>query len=154
MGDYTYYRLVVADADRLDAQLLARVVAAFIDEDFGVQDVARCGFARADGCMVFDIEERPVGQCRAAADAVYAVLAGGGVEVGFAVCEEPKYEWLGTLCRYFPGTGMHEVECGPGGDPLIELTTVRALAARHRQPEELVEAITAHLGADLPLLIH
>ena len=107
MGDYTYYSLIVADAGRHDAQLLARVVAAFMDD-----------------------------------------------EVGFAVCEEPKREWLGTLCRYLPGTGMHEVDCGPGVNPLIELTTLRALAARHRQPEELLEAITTHLGADLPLLIH
>ena len=154
MGDYTYYCMVVADAARLGAQLLARVAAAFMDDDFGVQDVARCGFARADRCMVFDIEERPVGQCRAAADAVREVLADSGVEVAFAVCEEPKYEWLGVLCRYVPGVGMHEVDCGPGGDPVIELPTVQALAARHHNPEELVAAINAHLGADLPLLIH
>jgi len=67
------------------------------------------------------IEERSVGECRDAADAVLHPLHDLDVDVPFAVIEDPRYEWLGTLCRYHPSSacttwpelrGIHGVVTG------------------------------------------
>lgn len=108
MGDRTYYRLALpADLDR---EAIRMAAIAFTDEPWTDDDVTRLlDHTRPDQTLWVDIEERSVGECRDAAEAVLTALTDEGQDVAFTVTEDPKYEWLGTLCRYQPGKGMHEV---------------------------------------------
>jgi len=108
MGDRTYYRLALP-AD-LDPEAIRMAATAFTDDPWTDEDVTRLlDHTRPDQTLWVDIEERSVGECRDAAEAVLTALTDEGQDVAFTVTEDPKYEWLGTLCRYQPGKGMHEV---------------------------------------------
>ena len=91
---------------------------AFTAAPWGDDDVARLlAASRPDRRLCIDILERSVGECRQAADAVLGALHRQGADVAFAVTEDPKYEWLGTMCRYQPSKGMHEVDYAFLNDP-------------------------------------
>ena len=108
MGDRTYYRLALPAT--LSREAIRSAAIAFTDGHWTDEDVTRLlDNARSDQTLWIDIEERYVGECREAAEAVLAALAEEGQDVAFTVTEDPKYEWLGTMCRYQPGRGMHEV---------------------------------------------
>ena len=105
MGDRTYYRLALPAT--LGRETIRMAAIAFTDGHWTDEDVTRLlDNARADQTLWIDIEERYVGECREAAEAVLAALAEEDQDVAFTVTEDPKYEWLGTMCRYQPDKGI------------------------------------------------
>ena len=69
MGDRTYYRLALP-AD-LDPEAIRMAATAFTDDPWTDEDVTRLlDHTRPDQTLWVDIEERSVGECRDAAEAV------------------------------------------------------------------------------------
>ena len=89
MGDRTYYRLALpADLDR---EAIRMAAIAFTDEPWTDDDVTRLlDHTRPDQTLWVDIEERSVGECREAAEAVLTALHEEGQEIAFTVSEDPK----------------------------------------------------------------
>lgn len=151
MADHTYYRLALpADLDR---EAIRMAASAFTDEPWTDDDVTRLlDNTRPDQPLWVDIEERSVGECREAAEAVLTALREEGQDVAFTVTEDPRYEWLGTLCRYQPGRrggiGMHEVACDANAQAVLTDSELRALTRATPDPTEALAKITAILGLD------
>ena len=103
---------------------------------------------RPDQTLWVDIEERSVGECRDAAEAVLTALTDEGQDVAFTVTEDPKYEWLGTLCRYQPGKGMHEVDCDANAQAVLTDGELATLISTLPDPAAILDQITATLGLD------
>src|SRR5690606_37765226 len=127
----------------LPADVLTEVLDAF---DPGALTVEATH--HPDGTVWFDCPERTVGQARQAAEAVLAVLRAHDLDVPFSVAEDPKFEWLGTLCRYHPDLGMHEADCDANGQAVLTDATYSALAATARTPDALLGGIREDLGLD------
>jgi hypothetical protein len=147
MGDRTYYRLALpADLDREAVRMAA---IAFTDGPWTDDDVTRLlDNSRPDQPLWVDIEERSVGACRDAAEAVLTALREEGQDVAFTVTEDPKYEWLGTLCRYQPGKGMHEVDCDANAQAVLTDGELTVLIRTLTDPAAILDRITARLGLD------
>ncbi len=148
MGDRTYYRLALpADLDR-EAIRMASI--AFTDDHWTDEDVTRLlDYARPNQVLWVDIEERSVGECRAAAEAVLTALHEEGQDVAFTVTEDPKCEFLGTLCRYQPGgKGMHEVDCDANAQAVLTDSALTALLRECTDPATVLAKITTILGLD------
>ena len=64
--------------------------------------------------------DSPVGPTQELHEATLAVTK----EHQFRVWEDPKYEWLGEVCRYCPPLGTFTAECDSGGEPHIPMTTL------------------------------
>lgn len=147
MGDRTYYRLALpADLDR---EAIRKAASAFTDDLWTTDDVTRLlENSHLDQALWVDIAERSVGECRDAAEAVLTALGEVGQDIAFTVTEDPKYEWLGTLCRYQPGKGMHEVDCDANAQAVLTDGELVALIRTIADPATIVERITAALGLD------
>ena len=147
MGDRTYYRLALpADLDR---EAIRMAAIAFTDEPWTDDDVTRLlDHTRPDQTLWVDIEERSVGECREAAEAVLTALLAESQDIAFTVSEDPKYEWLGTLCRYQPGKGMHEVDCDANAQAVLTDGELAALIRTLADPAAILDRITATLGLD------
>lgn len=119
---------------------------AFTDDPWTDADVCRLlGNSCPARPIWVDIQERSVGECRAAAEAVLTALHEEGQDTAFTVTEDPKYEWLGTLCRYQPGKGMH-CHLAEITDPVTgERTTLRAPTA-----EQLDTLVDDHVRTRYP----
>ena len=147
MGDRTYYRLALP-AD-LDPEAIRMAATAFTDDPWTDEDVTRLlDHTRPDQTLWVDIEERSVGECRDAAEAVLTALTDEGQDVAFTVTEDPKYEWLGTLCRYQPGKGMHEVDCDANAKAVLTHGELATLISTLPDPAAILDQITATLGLD------
>lgn len=66
----------------------------------------------------------------------------------FDIHEDPKYEWLGTLCMYHPDLGMLTSQCDADGSPLVSVDQVLKLLKDGYSPAERAEAIERMLGLD------
>ena len=66
----------------------------------------------------------------------------------FEIHEDPKYEWLGTLCMYHPDLGMLASQCDADGSPLVSVNQVLKLIKDGYSPAERAEAIERMLGLD------
>ncbi len=147
MGDRTYCRLALPAT--LSREAIRSAAIAFTDGHWTDEDVTRLlDNARSDQTLWIDIEERYVGECREAAEAVLAALAEEGQDVAFTVTEDPKYEWLGTMCRYQPGRGMHEVDCDANAQAVLSDSALAALTREGSDPATILARITATLGLD------
>ena len=69
-------------------------------------------------------------------------------DVAFTATEDPKYEWLGTLCRYQPGKGIHEVDCDANAQAVLTDGELAALIRTLADPTAILDRITATLGLD------
>lgn len=144
MGDRTYYRLSLPTG--LSNDQLHRAASAFTQDEWTVEEVEQLTRQARQDAVWVDIEERLVGECREAAEAVLAALAG---QVAFAVTEDPKYEWLGTVCRYDPARGMHETECDAEGEALLSAGVFKAISrAADGDPVAVVEQLHQVLGIE------
>lgn len=147
MGDRTYYQLALPTT--LRPRTLRAAATAFTGTPWTTQQAKQelgehLHLNPAAVCIT--IEERLVGECRDAAEAVRDALHDRGVDVPFAVIEDPRYEWLGTLCRYHPQYGMHEVDCDATGTPLLTAHALRHITATTTGAEQVLAAIHVHLG--------
>lgn len=147
MGDRTYYRLALPPT--LDREAIRSAASAFTDEPWTDQDMTRLlDCTSPDQPVWIDIEERYVGECREAAEAVLTALTEEGQDVAFTVTEDPRYEWLGTLCRYQPGKGMHEVDCDANAQAVLTDSELAVLTRESTDPATILDRITATLGLD------
>jgi len=143
MGDRTFYRLTLPEG--LTTDQLRCAASAFTEDEWTTEEAERLQDG-ACSVVVVDIEERLCGDCRKAADAVQEALGG---QVAFTVTEDPKYEWLGTICRYDPERGMHETECGPDGQAVLTASSFEATSqAAQDDPAAVVEQLRRLLGID------
>lgn len=118
MGDRTFYRLAIPASTPRKA--LRAAAEAFTGGYWTLDDVDELTAGEANGVAWIDIQERSCGGSREAADAVLQALTDHGqTDVAFTVTEDPKYEWLGTMCRFHPARGMHEVECDSNARALL-----------------------------------
>lgn len=144
MGDRTYYRLSLPAG--LDREAIRMAAIAFTNDSWTDTDVARLlDPPDLDRTVRIDIQERYVGECREAAEAVLTALREHGADVAFTVSEDPKYEWLGTLCRYQPGKGVHEVDCDASENALLTDQAFRRLC-NDTEPATALARIRDHLG--------
>lgn len=145
VGDRTYYSLTLPVTTPPEA--LRAAVSAFTEEHWTLEEATATLRDHASCVTVcVPIEERRMGECRVAADAVLAALADLDVAVPFAVVECPKYEFLGTVCRYLPELGMHEVQCDADGTALLPAHVLRTLTTRRTDPVAVLAEVRAHLG--------
>lgn len=142
MADRTYYRLALPAGLPLD--VLADLASTFTGEPCTVQEAA--DHARPDGIVWVNIEQHPVGACREAAESVLEQLREHGQDVAFTVTEDPAYEWLGTICRYQPGLGMHESDCDAEARPLLAAPLLTQLCTQHDNPADVLSALHQVLG--------
>lgn len=145
MGDRTYYAMSLPAF--LSVAQIRAAVEAFDENVCTDTQIARARQDRpADVCR-FEIEERSVGECSDAAEAVLEALRSEDVDVAFSIFEAPKYEWMGTLCRYHPDYGMHEMDCDGEGRPVLAASTVRS-DLQTLNPDDLVTRLHARIGTD------
>lgn len=140
MGDRTCYSLSIVSA--LPLAVVREVIEVFTE--------GSCSSREADavveeGRLFLTIPERLVGEARECAEAVREVLVAAGFDVPFAVTEDPKYEWLGTLCRYHPVLGFHVVDCDGEGRVVVDEGALQS-AMRARGAEDFVRWLAGRLG--------
>ena len=88
MGDRTYYRLALP-AD-LDPEAIRMAATAFTDDPWTDEDVTRLlDHTRPDQTLWVDIEERSVGECRDAAEAVLTALTDGELATLISTLPDP-----------------------------------------------------------------
>lgn len=146
MGDRTFYRLAIPTTTPRRA--LAAAAAAFTGEPWTLDEVEELAGDPGMGVAWIDVPERYCGQSREAADAVLEALVAYGQDIPFTVTEDPKYEWLGTMCRYDPTRGMHEVDCDSSSRALLLDSTFTRLCSTYDDPADVVDQIKALLGVD------
>lgn len=146
MADRTFYRLAIRVNTPREALLAA--AEAFTGDSWTLDDVDQLTAGEVDGVAWIDIQERCCGESREAADAVLEALTDHGQSIAFTVTEDPKYEWLGTMCRYDPARGMHEVECDSNARALLVDSTLTRLCGQSEDPAQILDQIRAILGLD------
>lgn len=146
MGDRTYYRLAITST--LDLDTIRDVASAFTHAGWTYNEARDLlKHHTQDGTLNIDIEQRYVGEAREAADDVLKALTDHDrADIPFTVTEDPAYEWLGTMCRYTPDLGMHEVDCDTEAHALLTDATFNTLAAQTSDPADLISKIRDHLG--------
>ncbi len=141
MGDRTYYRLALpAGLDREAARVAA---AAFTDDPWTEADVTRLlDRTPSDRPVWIDIQERSPPR------PVLAALGEVDQDLAFTVTEDPRREWPGTMCRYQPGRGMHEVDCDASAQAVLTDASLAAQIRDAADPAEVLAWITSVLGLD------
>jgi len=93
----------------------------------------------------FNQEEISCGYVTGDYDGVIRTLEAWGCS--FAMWEDPKFEWLGSLHMFTPALGCFGSECDADGNTVLSPVKVRALVAAHKDdPATLGPALLQEIG--------
>lgn len=71
------------------------------------------------------------------------------LQFGFTVWQDPKYEYPGTLHRFFPGGSLFTADCDADGNVTVTADKVREAIAATEDRDHLVAALSGLYGEPL-----
>ena len=71
------------------------------------------------------------------------------LQFGFTVWQDPKYEYPGTLHRYFPGGSLFTADCDADGNVAVTADQVRKAIATTDDRNHLITALSGLYGEPL-----
>lgn len=71
------------------------------------------------------------------------------LQFGFTVWQDPKYEYPGTLHRYFPGGSLFTADCDADGNVAVSADQVRKAIAATDDRDYLITALSGLYGEPL-----
>ncbi|WP_430787148.1 DUF3145 family protein [Actinoplanes sp. G11-F43] len=72
------------------------------------------------------------------------------LQFGFTVWQDPKYEFAGTLYRFIPGGSLFAADCDADGNVTVTADSIRQAVTTTSTRDELITALSALYGEQLP----
>ncbi|WP_026820054.1 DUF3145 family protein [Arthrobacter castelli] len=113
MADHAPVQLTVFDCPPTQAAAVLDLIdQRDLDPEYGT------GHQRHDQLSLHLAYRDTEGPC-GSADEIATQLQLTAPDASWQVWEDPKYEWLGSLCRFTPGLGLWTAPCDADGCPVF-----------------------------------
>jgi hypothetical protein len=71
------------------------------------------------------------------------------LQFGFTTWQDPKYEYPGTLHRYFPGGSLFTADCDADGNVTVTVDKIRKAVTETDSRDDLITALSGLYGEPL-----